>query len=158
MGWLCSTDLNPLPAHQALNSLRTACEAAKLRFTEDAEAVTVRVAHAGLEYAVTVTRQTFENICAPLVSRMMVCVDRILLDDNARPPDKVALVALVGGASRTSVVRQALRRKFGEQKVRPVGFEHMLPQSHDCRPVALVSACLAGGLGGARTIPNHMPL
>jgi Fe-S protein assembly chaperone HscA len=102
-----------LDAHpEAVQELRKALVAAKheLSFGEKAE-VRVLLPGGGV-YAREWTRAEFESLIAPIVERTLGPV-RMALADAHQKPGAMEEVVLVGGATRTPLVRRRVEEQFG---------------------------------------------
>lgn len=66
---------------------------------------------------VKITLNTFESITADLMDRMMAIVRRLLDKAKLKPAD-IAVVLLVGGATRMPAVERRLREIFGGDKIK----------------------------------------
>jgi molecular chaperone DnaK (HSP70) len=100
-------------------ALRDLAERAKIRLSE-AETASVRievgVADGGAAgvYERTVTRAEYEGLIGPLVERTIASCRRALRDARrAMGEEAVSCVVLVGGATRTPLVRRRVREFFG---------------------------------------------
>jgi molecular chaperone HscC len=92
--------------------LRRLCELAKLQLTE-AESATINLPDANGQLqpdgaAATITRDEFERLVEPLMSRLKQPVAKALRDGQRSPAD-VDEVILVGGATRMPAVQQFVR-------------------------------------------------
>ena len=65
-------------------------------------------------HAMPLTLQQYEQACAPLLERLRKPVERSLRDANVRL-DEIDQVVLVGGATRSPVVRRFVERLFGRK-------------------------------------------
>jgi molecular chaperone HscA len=94
----------------------------------------------GRAVALSLTRDAFEALAAPLVQRTLASVRRALRDAKLKPED-VDGVVMVGGSTRMPVVREAVAKLFGK------------PPLTDLNPdevVALGAAMQANLLAGNR--------
>jgi molecular chaperone DnaK len=109
------------PEHApALAALRTAAETAKIELSraDRAELLVEDPVEVDLE----LDRETFERICAPLVSRT-VAVCRRLLQSHGLRPDQLSRVVLVGGPSVTPLIRREIEAALGAEIA--TGFDPM---------------------------------
>ncbi|MCC6321358.1 MAG: Hsp70 family protein [Phycisphaerales bacterium] len=103
-------------------SLKTFAEAAKIRLSEaDTASVRILLNEGGSEnrntpvvYERTITRAEFESLIGPMVDRAIACCKRALRDAK-RELDGAAIdaVVMVGGATRTPLVRRRVAEVFG---------------------------------------------
>lgn len=66
----------------------------------------------GEEYALELSQELLGQLCAPLLTRLRMPVERSLRDANIKSQD-IATVVLAGGATRMPLVRQLVTRMFG---------------------------------------------
>ncbi|MBY0263659.1 MAG: Hsp70 family protein, partial [Phycisphaerales bacterium] len=101
----------PPATRQALSQF---AELAKIRLSDQVR-VAVRIAlDEARTYERTVTRDEFEALVAPLVERTLAACARALRDAKRQMDgDPVSAVVLVGGATRTPLVRRKVREFFG---------------------------------------------
>lgn len=98
-------------------ALRQFAEQVKVRLsTEDRASVRIELG-GGRAYDRTITRAEFESMIAPLVDRSIECCKRALRDAkrqmDAAGEARPACVVLVGGATRTPLVRKRVEEVFG---------------------------------------------
>ncbi|MEM6710445.1 MAG: Hsp70 family protein, partial [Pseudomonadota bacterium] len=95
--------------------LIAASEAARHRLTDsDAAVLTLaqsRRFRGELVHQAELTRTTFESLCAPLLSRMQIAIERAIRDSKLSL-DQITDVILVGGATRMALVRSLVSRMF----------------------------------------------
>ena len=97
---------------EAVQEVRKALLAAKHGLSSD-EAATVRVVlPGGAAYVREWTREEFEALLAPIVERTMEPV-RQALGDAHQKPQAMEEVVLVGGATRTPMIRRRVEEYFG---------------------------------------------
>ncbi len=94
------------------------------------------------ELRVTVTREQFEALAQPLLSRTLSAVKRVLRDAKVKPADVQGAV-MVGGSTRMPVVRRAVGELFG-----PDGQSRVLTNLNPDEVVALGAAIQANQLAG----------
>lgn len=111
-----AVDLRQSPASKS--RMLQSVEAAKIRlsdeaFTQLAEEFIAEKEGKPLHLRREITRRDYEELIEDLLKKTLECVDRSLSDANlhARQIDKVILV---GGASRTPLVRQLLEERLGQ--------------------------------------------
>lgn len=140
-------------------------EAAKIRLSEQEEA-RIRIDLGADErggvraYERTVTRAEFESLIAPLVDRTIDCCRRALRDAKRQmQDDPIGAVVLVGGATRTPLVRRRVEEFF---KLLP--YTALNPDEVVALGAAVQAAVLRGslevGTGGqaARVTPKSLLL
>jgi len=94
------------------------------------------------ELRVAVTREQFEALAQPLLSRTLSAVKRVLRDAKVKPADVQGAV-MVGGSTRMPVVRRAVGELFG-----PDGQSRVLTNLNPDEVVALGAAIQANQLAG----------
>jgi Fe-S protein assembly chaperone HscA len=95
----------------AMQELRLAAEAAKIRLSAD-ERATLTIPFADFTYRRAITRETLEALIGPLVERTMgPC--RAALADAGLVPGDVEEVVLVGGSTRVPLIRRRVEELFG---------------------------------------------
>ncbi|MBX2812983.1 MAG: Hsp70 family protein [Myxococcales bacterium] len=106
----------------AVQRIRFAAEIAKIELTER-EVTEVLIPNiqqqAPNELRVKVTRQEFQNIVGDLIDRTLVITDAVLKEAGLKAQDIQDFV-LVGGQTRTPLVRQRLTERFGQSPSRQV--------------------------------------
>lgn len=85
-------------------------ERTKRKLTQEAKA-TVTTTLGGVEKVLEITRERFDEIAAPLITRLNAPLDRALLDTGTRPED-IGRIVLVGGATRMPCIRNWVTRKL----------------------------------------------
>ncbi|OZI19304.1 Fe-S protein assembly chaperone HscA [Bordetella genomosp. 9] len=94
-------------------ALLVAARAARERLSDADETLVSFQLQDGTAVDVPLTREQFETMAAPLIERTLDCARRALRDANLQPAD-VRGVVMVGGATRTPVVRRAVGELFGQ--------------------------------------------
>lgn len=89
-------------------ALRKAAEDIKLALTHR-DTASIEIRREELTLSATITRAQFEEMCAPLLTRLRRPVERVLYDAKLRPED-LQKVVLVGGATRMPMVRSLIAR------------------------------------------------
>eukprot|EP01062_Namystynia_karyoxenos_P082968 TRINITY_DN9445_c0_g2_i1.p1 TRINITY_DN9445_c0_g2~~TRINITY_DN9445_c0_g2_i1.p1 ORF type:complete len:648 (+),score=200.77 TRINITY_DN9445_c0_g2_i1:69-1946(+) len=108
-------DLTASP--RALQRLRGACERAKrLLSTQAAVSVEIKSLFDGVDFAASITRERFEELCDDLFRTCMQSVQSVLWDARMQA-DGVDEVVLVGGGSRMPKLRQLVRDFFGGKEL-----------------------------------------
>jgi molecular chaperone DnaK len=95
------------------NSARRVVEDAKKRLSQ-VDVAEVRLDVAERRILKTLTREEFERIAEPLVRRTMECCRRALADAHLQPTE-IDQVVLVGGSTRTPMVRRQIGDLFGRE-------------------------------------------
>lgn len=119
--------------------LQREAEALKVRLTENSEA-TIDCVVAGKRIARTVTRAEYEGLIAPLVERTIGHCKQAVADASKPGEVKIDRVIMVGGMTRTPLVRKVVGEFFG--------LEPYVAVDPD-RVVALGAAVQASILAGA---------
>lgn len=70
-----------------------------------------------LDIDVTITRQDFDALIAPMAARLVAITENILHDIRYEP-ELVDTVLMVGGSANIPAIQEALRNKFGAHKVK----------------------------------------
>jgi Fe-S protein assembly chaperone HscA len=96
---------------EALQELRLAAEAAKIRLSTD-DRTTLTLPFAGFTYRRELTRADVERLIEPLVARTLGPCRRALADAGLTPAD-IDEVVLVGGSTRVPLVRRRVQEVFG---------------------------------------------
>jgi molecular chaperone DnaK len=97
---------------EAMQELRLAAEAAKIRLSTD-ERTTLTIPFAGFTYRRDITRAELERLIEPLVTRTLGPARRALADAGLEPKD-IDQVVLVGGSTRVPLVRRRVQELFGK--------------------------------------------
>lgn len=95
---------------EAYSRLRAVVDRMKHRLTESHEA-SASFAHKGNEFPLSVTRQTFDEICEPLTKRIRLPIQRAISDAGLKA-EEINRILLVGGATRMDCVRSLITRLF----------------------------------------------
>ena len=95
------------------SEVRKTAESCKCAFSNTA--AIIMICNLGEKtHAMPLTLQQYEQACAPLLERLRKPVERSLRDANVRL-DEIDQVVLVGGATRSPVVRRFVERLFGRK-------------------------------------------
>ena len=138
--WLLSDTEQELRTDRRVwNSARRAAEDAKRRLS-DADVTEIRLDVAERRISKTLTREEFERIAEPLVRRTMECCRRALADAHLQPTE-IDQVVLVGGSTRTPLVRRQIGELFGREPLCSIDPDQV---------VALGAAVQAGVLMGTQ--------
>ncbi|MBE3604938.1 Fe-S protein assembly chaperone HscA [bacterium] len=122
------------------NRARAAAEAAKQRLST-AESAEIRLETGAGALARTLSRADFERLAAPIVERSIECCRRALADAKLAPA-AIDAVVLVGGSTRSPIVRRRVAEVFGRDPFCTIDPDQV---------VALGAAVQAGVLMGARS-------
>ena len=122
------------------NSARRAAEAAKKRLS-DSDTTEVELELAEGRIIKKLTRNEFDRIAEPIIEKTIECCRRALTDAHANPRD-IDEVVLVGGSTRTPLVRRRVRELFGREPLSSLDPEQV---------VALGAAVQAGVLMGSQS-------
>jgi Fe-S protein assembly chaperone HscA len=122
------------------NSARGAAEAAKKRLS-DTDTTEVELDLAEGRIIKTLTRNEFERVAGPIVEKTIECCQRALADAHLNPSD-IDEVVLVGGSTRSPLVRRRVGEMFGREPRCSLDPEQV---------VALGAAVQAGVLMGSQS-------
>jgi molecular chaperone DnaK len=115
-GEVTGLDRGDARSRRALARLKAACEEAKIELTRCARAaITVSELAAGgetVDVELPITRADLDALVEPVIGRSLAVVRR-LLAANARSPEDVARVVLVGGPTLTPAIRARVGDLFG---------------------------------------------
>ena len=102
---------------RALRRLRTACESAK-RTLSSATVANLEIdgLFEGIDFASTITRAKFENLCDALFKSTMEPVEQVLRDAKLSK-SQIHEVVLVGGSTRIPKIQQLLSDYFGGKEL-----------------------------------------
>jgi Fe-S protein assembly chaperone HscA len=139
--WLLNDAPEELRANQQIwNSARRAAEDAKKRFS-NAKIAEMRLDLGQGRIVKTLTRDEFERIAEPMVKRTMECCRRALADAHLQPTE-IDEVVLVGGSTRTPLVKRRVGELFGREPLSSLDPDQV---------VALGAAVQAGVLMGTQS-------
>jgi molecular chaperone DnaK (HSP70) len=129
-------------------ALRDFAEQTKIRLSER-ESAAVRIdLGEGRVYERTVTRDEFERLAAPLVDRTIASCTRALKDaKRAMAGEAVSCVVMVGGVTRTPLVRRRVGEFFGLEP-----YTALDPDQVVALGAAVQASVLAGGAAAADTL------
>ncbi len=94
-----------------MQRLAAQIEIGKRKLSEGPQ-TTICLAHEENEYSMELDELLFEKLCAPLLARLRVPVERALRDSNLRSHE-LDNVVLAGGSTRMPIVRRLVARMFG---------------------------------------------
>jgi molecular chaperone DnaK (HSP70) len=134
---------------ETLQALRQLAESVKIRLSDEDRAAVRLVVGAGRTYDRTITRAELEALIAPLIERTLHACDRAVRDARRSPAGigeaVLDAVILVGGATRTPLVRRRVREFFG---VDP--YVALNPDEVVALGAAVQASVLAGSGAGSR--------
>jgi molecular chaperone DnaK len=124
---------------EALQELRLGGEAAKCRLSFE-ERTTLTIPFERFTYSREITRAELESLVAPLIEATLgPC--RLALKDAGLAPEQVDEVVLVGGSTRTPLVRRRVRELFGKTP-----HSQLNPDEVVALGAAVQAQILAGGI------------
>jgi len=102
---------------RAVRRLRTACENAK-RTLSSANVANLEIdsLYEGIDFASTITRAKFENICDGLFKKIMDPVEQVLRDSKLSKSE-IHEIVLVGGSTRIPKIQQLLSEYFNGKEL-----------------------------------------
>ena len=102
---------------RAVRRLRTACENAK-RTLSSANVANLEIdsLYEGIDFASTITRAKFENICDGLFKKIMEPVEQVLRDSKLSKSE-IHEIVLVGGSTRIPKIQQLLSEYFNGKEL-----------------------------------------
>jgi L1 cell adhesion molecule like protein len=102
---------------RSMRRLRTACEAAKRTLSSSTVAnVEIDSLFEGIDFASSITRAKFENLCDDVFNRIMAPVDQVLRDSKLSK-SQINDVVLVGGSTRIPKIQQLLTEYFNGKEL-----------------------------------------
>jgi Fe-S protein assembly chaperone HscA len=111
-GELACRDVDLARDNEAMQELRLAAEAAKIRLSSE-ERTTLTIPFEDFTYRREITRAELERLLEPLVRRTLgPC--RQALADAGLGPERIDEVVLVGGSTRVPLVRHRVEELFGQ--------------------------------------------
>lgn len=139
--WLLS-DTAPelLNDRRTWNSARRVVEDAKKRLS-DSDVTEVQLELGERRLAKTLRRDEFDRLAEPLIKRTIECCRRAMADAHLKS-DEIDVVVLVGGSTRTPLVRQRIGEFFGREPLCAIDPDQV---------VALGAAVQAGVLMGTQS-------
>jgi len=97
---------------RAMRRLRTQCERAKHTLSASARAnVEVDSLHEGIDFASSITRARFEELCMPYFRQCLEPINKVLTDAKFAKAD-IHDVVLVGGSTRIPKVQEMVKEFF----------------------------------------------
>ena len=102
---------------RSMRRLRTACESAKKTLSAStAAAIEIDSLLDGVDFAASITRAKFENLCADLFQRIISPIDKVLADAKMGKGD-IHEIVLVGGTTRIPKVQEMLVEYFNGKEL-----------------------------------------
>jgi L1 cell adhesion molecule like protein len=102
---------------KSLRRLRTACENAKRTLSSSNVAqIEIDSLYEGIDFATSITRAKFENLCDTLFKKTMLPVEQVLRDSKISKSD-IDEIVLVGGSTRIPKIQQLLSDFFGGKEL-----------------------------------------
>lgn len=102
---------------KSLRRLRTACENAKRTLSSSNVAqIEIDSLYEGNDFATSITRAKFENLCDTLFKKTMAPVEQVLRDSKISKSD-INEIVLVGGSTRIPKIQQLLSDFFGGKEL-----------------------------------------
>jgi molecular chaperone DnaK len=125
--------------NEAMQELRLAAEAAKIRLSSD-ERTTLTIPFAGFTYRREITRADVERLIEPLVAKTLGPCRQALADAGLGAAD-IDEVVLVGGSTRVPLVRRRVQALFGKPP-----HSQLNPDEVVALGAAVQAKILAGGI------------
>ncbi|NDH67565.1 MAG: molecular chaperone DnaK [Gammaproteobacteria bacterium] len=102
---------------RSMRRLRTACEAAKRTLSSSTVAsIEIDSLFEGIDFASSITRAKFENLCDDIFKRTMAPVDQVL-QDSKLSKSQIHEIVLVGGSTRVPKIQQLLTEYFNGKEL-----------------------------------------
>ena len=102
---------------KSLRRLRTASENAKRTLsTSNVAQIELDSLYEGIDFATSITRAKFENLCDNLFKKTMLPVEQVLRDSKISKND-IHEIVLVGGSTRIPKIQQLLTEFFGGKEL-----------------------------------------
>ena len=98
--------------------LQIKCEMAKKILSESNEAdINIDKFYNEEDLSYRITQDKFAELCNDLLKKIEQKIDELLEDAKKKPEDILAVI-LVGGATRMKCIKDLLKKKFGEKKIK----------------------------------------
>ncbi|XP_066467052.1 LOW QUALITY PROTEIN: heat shock 70 kDa protein 1A-like [Tiliqua scincoides] len=125
---------------KAMQRLKVACEKAKRTLSSNVTAViSIDALYKGVDFHTTVTRASFEDLCADLFQATLGHVERALEDARIKKT-QVHSILLVGGSTRIPMIQRLLSKFFdGQELVKAINPDEAVAQG-----AAVQAAVLTG--------------
>jgi heat shock protein 1/8 len=102
---------------RSMRRLRTACEAAKRTLSSSTVAnIEIDSLYDGIDFASSITRAKFENLCDDIFKRTMAPVEQVLRDSKLSK-SQIHEIVLVGGSTRVPKIQQLLTEFFNGKEL-----------------------------------------
>lgn len=102
---------------KSMRRLRTACESAKRSLSSASIAnIEIDSLYEGIDFATTITRAKFENLCEALFRKTMDPVEQVLRDSKLSK-SSIDEIVLVGGSTRIPKIQQLLSDFFNGKEL-----------------------------------------
>lgn len=102
---------------RAVRRLRAACETAKRTLSSATVAnIEIDSLYEGIDFASSITRAKFENLCEDLCKKTMVCLDQVIRDSKIAKSN-IHEIVLVGGSTRIPKLQQLLVEYFNGKEL-----------------------------------------
>jgi len=102
---------------KSLRRLRTVCENAKRTLSSSSTAsIEIDSLYEGIDFASTITRAKFENLCESLFRKTMLPVEQVLRDAKMSKSN-IDEIVLVGGSTRIPKIQQLLTEFFAGKEL-----------------------------------------
>jgi L1 cell adhesion molecule like protein len=102
---------------RSVRRLRTACESAKRTLSSASVAnIEIDSLYEGIDFASTITRAKFENLCDHIFKETMTSVEQAMRDSKLSKSD-IHEIVLVGGSSRIPKIQQLLSEFFNGKEL-----------------------------------------
>ncbi len=98
--------------------LKIKCEMAKKILSESNEAdINIDKFYNQEDLSCRITQEKFAELCNDLLKKIEQKINE-LLEDSKKNPEDILAVILVGGATRMKCIKDLLKKKFGEKKIK----------------------------------------
>jgi len=102
---------------RSVRRLRTACESAKRTLSSSTVAnIEIDSLYDGIDFASSITRAKFENLCEDLCKKTMLSLDQVIMDSKISK-DRIDEIVLVGGSTRIPRIQQLLTEYFNGKEL-----------------------------------------
>ena len=102
---------------RSLQRLRSACERAKRTLSSSTQAyIEIDSLYDGIDFASTITRARFEDICMDLFRKCLLPVEKVLKDAKLAK-DSIHEIVLVGGSTRIPRLQEMLSKFFNGKEL-----------------------------------------
>jgi L1 cell adhesion molecule like protein len=102
---------------RSMRRLLTACEGAKRTLSSSTVAnIEIDSLYEGIDFASSITRAKFENLCDDIFKRIMAPIDKVL-QDSKLSKSQISDVVLVGGSTRVPKIQQLLTEYFNGKEL-----------------------------------------